>query len=74
MKWLSLTLLLTTVRLAAPEEKARLPIPSPELPLRAQLLTVNVPPLKVPVARVAAYLAITDRQRAETSHPARVAD
>src|SRR4029077_16283681 len=45
---LSLTLLLTTVRLAAPEEKARLPIPSPELPLRAQLLTVNVPPLKIP--------------------------
>src|SRR6478736_3542730 len=48
MEWLSLTLLLTTVRLAAPEEKARLPIPSPELPPRAQLLTVNVPKLVIP--------------------------
>ena len=47
MESLSLTLLFTTVRLAVPG-KARLPIPSPELPLRAQLLTVNVPPLKIP--------------------------
>ena len=35
-------------QVGCPGEKARLPIPSPELPLRAQLLTVNVPPLKIP--------------------------